>query len=73
MADLRLSQVNHPEKLPTLLRSLKRLLAFFDGLNTPMLPAVGPEVQPMALAMDRGRDGISGVFPSVSVGELGSA
>lgn len=53
MTDLRLSQVNHPGKLNTLLRSLKRL--FFDELNRNMLPAVGPEIQPMALPMDRGR------------------
>lgn len=52
MADLRLSQVNHPKKLGSLLQSLKRL---FSGLNIKMLPAVGPEIQPMTLSMDRGR------------------
>lgn len=72
MADLRLSQVNHPEKLPTLLRSLKRLLSFFDGPNPPMLPAVGPEVPPMALPMDRGRARAPRSSSVPSLGESGS-
>ena len=65
MADLRLSQVNHPTKLGSLVRTLKRLFSRFDGLNIKMLPAVGPELQPMALPMDRGRS-IPPLSPSVS-------
>ena len=57
MADLRLSQANHryPRKLRSLFRSLNRIFGVFDGLNIKMVPAIGPEIQPIALSIDRGQ------------------
>ncbi|GJE87742.1 kinase-like protein [Phanerochaete sordida] len=56
MHDLRLPQVDYlPKKLGSVLRSLNRIFTLFDSQDTSMAPALGPDIQPMALSLGRGQ------------------
>ena len=58
-----------PKKLGSIIRSLNRIFTLFEPSNLKMLPA-GPEIQPIALSLDRGQGSSPYSIPvsSASVG-----